>query len=313
MLTNTDELRIETSTLCNYSCVMCPRDQLKRQKTTMSNQLFDLITDKARMELKHIRSITISGFGEFATDPDWRYKIEKSASLFDRLHVITNLSLLGISDLSFLLRFVSDLRISVYAVSDAVYHEVHHPPSRHRLEDIQAKIVYLTQQKNPGQDIVLNYLEIDENVHQTAQWIDFWKDRVDLIEVWKPHNWIDGRSYRVPCSHRLATCGRPFKGPIQVQVDGTVNVCCFDYNGELEIGDLKSEGFNAIFDGERMCWIQDKHRNKQADDIPQCRVCDQRNCLSCKSRHMLYNSRFDRKERVAMTSTEYENLQTEKE
>lgn len=274
----------------------------------MTDELFDIIIEKTNTELPHIKHLTISGFGEFTADKSWRYKIEKGARSFKGVHVITNLSLPDFNGLEFLLHHISELRISVYGLSEEVYRNIHHPPVNVHYEEIRDKIVFLLERKKTGQRIILNYIEMPENRHQTEDWINTWKDKADLIEVWKPHNWIKGKAYRACCPHRIPTCGRPHKGPVQVQVDGTVNVCCFDYNGELLIGDLKKQSFHDIFFGPQMEKIQDLHRNGKADILSQCRVCDQRNCAECKSRQLLYSSKFNIKERINLTSTEYKKL-----
>lgn len=308
MFTTTHEIRIEPSTLCNYHCIVCPRESFTRKREVMQDELFDTILEKTKTELPCIKHLTISGFGEFATDKSWRYKIEKGARYFHALHVITNLSLLDFKDLEFLLTHVTDIRISLYGLSEKVYRYIHNPPNNIHYEHLRDKIVFLTSRKKTGQRVLLNYIEIPENKDQTRKWINFWEEKVDLIEVWKPHNWIRGKGYRISCSHRIPTCGRPYKGPIQVQVDGTVNVCCFDYNGELFIGDLKTQSFTDIFLGPRMKKIQEYHSEGKADMLPQCRVCDQRNCTKCKSKQLLYNSKFSIQERINLTSTEYEKL-----
>ena len=74
-------------------------------------------------------------------------------------------------------------------------------------------------------------------------WIDEWKDKVELIEAWRPHNWVDGRSYRDTREvKQIKTCGRPEKGPLQIQVDGTINMCCFDFNKDLTEITFKGDG-----------------------------------------------------------------------
>jgi radical SAM protein with 4Fe4S-binding SPASM domain len=93
-----------------------------------------------------------------------------------------------------------------------------------------------------------------------------------------------------------------------VQVDGTVNVCCFDYNGELEIGDLKKQNFSEIFNGEPMEKIQQLHSSGKVDELPLCAQCDQRNSPESKQKQVIYNSQFSAEKRIHTTSTDYENL-----
>jgi len=311
MFTKTNEIRIETSTICNYRCQICARDTFRRKQEIISNQLFDSIVAKAHCELPHVNIATISGFGEFSADPQWRHKILIVSKNFERIHIVTNISLLNQEDLSFLLGHISDIRISTYGLDETTYKAVHNSPPSITYKAIHESIQFLIQNKNPHQRIILNYIEVDANRHQTADWISYWRKKVDLIEVWKPHNWIDSKYYRDIDIQRLPTCGRPFNGPIQIQVDGTVNVCCFDYNGKMVIGDLKSESFTEIFNGDRMKSIQELHADNNADQLPLCKICDQRNSHKSKATNIIYNSRFPINKRIHATSTEYDLLTTD--
>ena len=135
-------------------------------------------------------------------------------------------------------------------------------------------------------------------------WIRYWEPKADLIEVWQPHNWVYGRALRPVSAKKRETCGRPFRGPLQVQVDGTVNMCCFDFNGDLTLGDLKVQSLHEIFEGDFFLKIYDCHLKgdfEKSDLI--CEDCDQRN--ADKSDVLIYNSKFDIRERVEMTSSTY--------
>ena len=308
MLTQTNEIRIETCTICNYHCQMCARDTFRRKREVMPKALFDRIVAQTVQELPHINTATLSGFGEFSIDPQWRHKLEEAARQFERIHIVTNLSLLRREEARFLLTHVSDIRVSLYGLDQETYGAVHRCPSGIRYQDVHETILFLMQNKKNHQRVILNYIELQDNRHQTDAWIAYWKDKVDLIEVWKPHNWIDSKQYRPLDPSRLPTCGRPHKGPIQVQADGTVNVCCFDYNGEMLIGDLRSESFTSIYEGERMKCVQQLHADGRADELPLCRICDQRNSYESKARNAVYNSRYPIGERIRATSTEYDPL-----
>lgn len=308
MFTTSKELRIEISTNCNYNCVMCPRSSFRRPGENMSNELFDLILNKSVRELKHITSFTFSGFGEFAMDPDWRYKLERASQHFSTIHILTNLSLLSFEDLDFILNRITDIRISLYGIDEKSYRETHHPPKSVSYEQIVEKVNYLIKHKSSYQKVLLNYLQLKDNQGNTNKWLGIWKSKADHLEVWKPHNWIDGKQYRSISSTRKPTCGRPFHGPVQIQVDGTLTVCCFDYNGELEIGDLKNQSFEEIFNGDKMNEIRRKHLNNQADTISVCKQCDQRNSGNEHKNALIYSSVGSIEERLNKTSTEFEDM-----
>jgi len=274
----------------------------------MSMERFSTIVEKVLLELPGIDTITLSGFGEFLLDPSWREKVLLATRNFTTVHIVTNGSLLTPETIDFLLPRISDIRVSVYGMSETVYRTIHRPPGHVTLAGITGSILSIMDKKDSGQRVILNYLECDENRAETAAWIDFWEHRVDLIEVWKPHNWIDGHTFRSLTPVREKSCGRPASGPVQVQVDGTVNVCCFDYNGEMVVGDAATGRFADIFDGPAMTRIQQLHESGKADDLPLCARCDQRNARSTAAANVIYNSRFSAQERVHTTSTGYDRL-----
>jgi len=146
------------------------------------------------------------------------------------------------------------------------------------------------------------------NKNDTDRWIEYWKDKADLLEVWTPHNWVTGRKYRKVQKRKQKTCGRPWKTPLQIQADGTVNMCCFDFNGQLLLGDLKNQSLKEIFNSNMIKKIRRCHTTgdfKGSGLI--CANCDIRNIN--KNGVMLYNSKFDINERVKEVSTTYSNIE----
>lgn len=306
--TSSNEIRIETSTHCNYSCIMCPRNLFEREKENMSSALFEQIIKKAKDEVGHLNTLTFSGFGEFSMDPNWKEKVKLASSSFKNVHILTNASLLTFSDIDYLLNYITDIRISVYGIDNNTYKSIHNNPEGVDYELVMSKILHIKNQKKASQKLLLNYLEINEELGLTENWIKKFKAIGDVIEVWKPHNWVDGKKYRPILNKRKSTCGRPFSGPIQVQVDGTVTVCCFDYNGKLEIGDLKKQSFQEIFSGKAFQEIKNIHKTDRADEITVCALCDQRENDDSRAKYLIYSSMGSNINRVKCTSTNYENL-----
>jgi hypothetical protein len=90
-------------------------------------------------------------------------------------------------------------------------------------------------------------------------------------------------------------------------VDGTVNMCCFDFDGKLLLGDLKTQTLKEIFESSMFKKILKHHTTgdfKESGLI--CENCDQRNLN--KSDVMVYNSKFDISERVKKVSTTYSDF-----
>jgi hypothetical protein len=118
---------------------------------------------------------------------------------------------------------------------------------------------------------------------------------------------VNGRNYRKVQTEKLKTCGRPFKTPLQVQVDGTVNMCCFDFDGKLTLGDLKRQSLSEIFSSPLYKAIVQCHESGEYTGSGLiCENCDQRN--KDKADVMIYNSKFEIKTRVGQVSTTYKKI-----
>ena len=308
MIPVNDEIRVEVTTRCNYNCLICPRERLTRKLDTMSLSMFKLILDKILTETKQYRVCTFSGYGEPLMDPTILGKIEHARAKGLQVLMLTNASLLTVEKFKKLDKLgVDSIRVSFYGASPSVYNKVHNINNKHMYNRIRKRLTEICDLKK-NTEILLTY-NVEEfiNKSDTENWIKYWKDKADLLEVWTPHNWVDGRLYRKVQKQKLKTCGRPWKTPLQVQVDGTVNMCCFDFDGQLTLGDLKTQSLKEIFSSALYRKIKKHHVNGRFKGSKLiCENCDQRN--ADKEGVMLYNSKFDINERVKMVSTTYKKV-----
>ena len=153
------------------------------------------------------------------------------------------------------------------------------------------KILLLTNNHKANYGVPTRYSVVLEN---EIAYIARDNGNIISIEIWKPHNWIYGRNYRKIQKKRLKTCGRPYNGPLEIQVNGTVKMCCFDFDGRLQLGDLKIQTLEEIFTKPF------SHNNLM------CSVCDQLN--PDRKGTLIYSSEYDNEKRVKLTSTVYEQM-----
>jgi len=310
MLTPTREIRIEPSTVCNYRCLMCARDKLTRKKEIMPTSFFEQIATAAKETLPHLEMCTVSGFGEFAMDPDWPAKLEIARRLYDAVHVVTNLSVVKDDQLSQLADLATEVRVSVNALGDERYQAVHRCGPQVSFPQVEDRIRRLSERRGPDFKLRLSLAVVKENEDQVEDWTAHFEGLVDGLEVWRPHNWVTGQRFRQLAAKRLTTCDRPATGPLQVQVDGTMNVCCFDFNGEMLIGDLRTQSLTEILTGPALARIRALHSSGRADELPLCAVCDQRDPPEHKEQYMVHCSFARKSERVVRTSSGYERVST---
>lgn len=308
MIPSSSEVRIEVSTKCNYNCVICARDTLTRAKEIMPTERFKYYVNKIIKETDQYDTLTFSGFGEPLMDKDFIKKAEIAKRFGFDVLLLTNASLLSTK----LFKQINEvglesIRISFYGMNADSYKTVHNVNGDVFFERVRDTLTEICSMKRTTKIIFTYNVVPGANDRDVHDWIRYWEPIADLLEVWRPHNWVDGRDYRRVKPKKLDTCGRPFNGPLQVQVDGTVNICCFDYNGKLLLGDLKSQSLSEIFSSEAYRKIKECHLtgNFEGSGLI-CEKCDQRN--HDKSDIMVYNSKFDINERVRMVSTIYNKL-----
>lgn len=308
MIPQSNELRLEVTTKCNYNCIICPREELTRKKETMSFELFKYIFDKINSETAQYDTLTFPGLGEPLLDNTLDDKIIHAKKHGYTVLMLTNGSLLTVDRFKRLEDIGLDsVRVSIYGDSPESYNMVHRTKNADSFHRVKENLTEISRIKEHT-SLLITYNVVDGcNDSALASWIEYWKDKVDLLEVWRPHNWVNARSYRSVQQEKQKTCGRPWKTPLQIQVDGTVNMCCFDFDGKLLLGDLKTQTLEEIFESSMFKEILKHHTTgdfKESGLI--CEYCDQRNLN--KSDVMIYNSKFDISERVKKVSTTYSDF-----
>jgi hypothetical protein len=297
MIPDSNEARIEVSTLCNYNCIICPHDSMTRKKEVMSTRLFRKILDKLPDQYD---TLTFSGIGEPLMNPDINNMVAWANRSGFRTLLLTNGYLLTPARLDHLINLGLDsVRVSFYGVRMKTY------AMAHGCSEEWGFVAHDNVANALGKiDIVLTFNVIPGvNDEEMERWSESWRGAKQ--EIWHPHNWVYGRTYREVQSEKVNTCGRPFNGPLQIQVDGTVIMCCFDYEGKLELGDLKTHSLEEVFDTFPFKMIVANHeRNIHMGMI--CQHCDQRN--ASKDDVMIFSSEHDLKERVTLTSTCYKKV-----
>lgn len=273
------EVRIETTNYCNAHCETCPRDQMTRSKVTMDyNHFCTLVLEAYDLGAKLISPF---GYGEPLMDRRITDKIEFCSKLGLETFITTNASLLTLDDTRALLDAgLSHIRFSAHGIFDN-YEKVH-------------GLDWNTFERN-----VFNFIKVRRNLPCKADVtvipmngediddiINFWSGKIDDIEIWKPHGWGGKKQYR-KAKEKMPTCGRPMRGPVQIQSDGTVIPCCFLMDSEIVLGNTYEESILQILCGDDFQELRRKHRKGELEGLP-CLYCDQR--LVLEESPLLYST-----------------------
>jgi len=311
MIPKTTEVRIETSTCCNAGCVFCPHPtkDFTRKKQVMSLDEYKFYLDKTLNEIgDQITETSFSGFGEIFIDNEIIDKIEYAGKRKLDIHLLSNGSMLTPERIDRIYNIgVKDIRVSLHTTNPDNYGKImRYQSKKFTFDSVIKNVNYALENKPDNTEFIITADIIDENKNDIEQMIQDYGDKCTL-EVWYPHNWVYGKKYRDKNKQNtLKTCSRPSNGPIQIQIDGDIIMCCFDFNNELVLGNFKTQTLKEIFEGQIFQKLYKHHSEgtcEKSDFI--CRNCDQ---LKDKSDIVIYNNRIEPDKRINYTSTAVANL-----
>jgi len=295
------EVRYEVTDLCNASCVMCPREKHDRAHGIMDQGKYERSIDE--IVTLGAKRVVLTGFGEPLLDKNLEHKIAYAKRKGLGTYIITNGSVLtqkrrrGLIDAE-----LDEMRISFYGMWPGSYNAV----MRGLRFDTTVERVLAFLRERKSTRVQLSYLVLPENKADVNEFIAYWEPKVDAIEVWKPHNFGDGRDYRQRDVEKT-TCGRPANGPLQIQWNGEVIPCCYDYNNQIILGNAFDQPILDILYGKRYTDLRTAHTLGEFHKYPYCDQCDQ---LLKRDDALIYSSRHNLKgaEAVKLSNTDLHNL-----
>lgn len=294
------EVRIENSGMCNASCIYCPRDKMTRHQGIMPSRHFYYLADQAA-ELG-AKTISIFGFGEPLMDNGIVVKVHHVKNRGLDTFITTNASLLDPMLTNKLLKAGLDhIRFSVHGIFSTDYEKVHRGLDYAMvIRNIMNFLVI--NKKHYGSQCKVSVICIPNSGEDIEVYRKFWEPNCDWLEIWKPHNWAGGKQFRAKTEKRKTTCGRPHTGPVQINADGKLMVCCMDTDAKLTVGDTYLNSIEEILKGDLFNKIRRKHESGDLQGLI-CESCDQLNIED--SNPLLYSNRDPDRNLNTTSSTKF--------
>jgi MoaA/NifB/PqqE/SkfB family radical SAM enzyme len=272
------EVRYEVTDNCNASCIMCPRDKHEhgREHGIMNQAQYEKSIDE--VVGLGAKKVVLTGFGEPMLDKRLEEKIAYANSKKLSTYFITNGSALTPRRARKLMDAgLSEMRVSFYGMRPETYNAVMQGLDFDRTMKGILEFLKIRDETGSKTRVQISYLELEQNKTDTAAFREFWEPRVNAIEIWKPHNFGDGRDYRFREGDldRKTSCGRPENGPFQIQWNGEVIPCCYDYNNQIILGNAFEQPVLDILNNEKYRLLRYAHRMKKFGMFPYCDQCDQ--------------------------------------
>jgi len=271
------ELVVEFTNRCSARCVICPREKFTQKIRDMDFALYKKVIDDASQY--DIRVMNTCGYGETFMDKLVFQRLEYARQKLPKAKIYVSSTCFHMDKSKYenVAKYVDTLKISFYGMSKESYEASHRGNLKYEvsLQNILGYLKYIEHREKKTHTVVLLTIT-DSNKNDVNSFIDFWTPLVDEVMVWKPHNFAGGRSYRKIDYSKQESCGRPFNAPLIITADGRVSICCFDFNSQLIVGDMKTQTLYEIFHSDSFRKIQKAHKERNFKELI-CSKCCQTN------------------------------------
>ncbi|MFH1601769.1 MAG: radical SAM/SPASM domain-containing protein [Candidatus Shapirobacteria bacterium] len=272
-------LAIETSSICNAACLMCPHQSMVRSKKIMDDQIFDKVIKRLKKEDIPINKIFLSGMGEPLADGKIIERIKALKKMGYLVKLYTNASLLTKAVSEKLVRLgLNEANISFNAASKKQYLKV----MGLNFSQVVKNIENLTRaKKRIGSDlpkIRISLIAIKDNERDIDRFVKKWSGLVDSVTVSKPHEW--GGKVKIVSDHEFKKQGitypcRSLWHTVVIDSSGNFVICCRDYESKLKLGNIMTNSFGDIFKSPILKRFRQLHLEFKKEKLPQiCQGCN---------------------------------------
>ena len=256
-------LRLESTNKCNFKCTFCPHPEMKREQGFMDQDLFYKVIDEAS-ELG-FKKLDLRNFGEPILDRRLgdlaRYAYDKG---LDRIYIHTN----GYGLSEKILKKWGEGGITDVNISLSPKREFSESRPGVNVERMFKGIEKVMRSDSKWKHILsVDYVRTGNSTAEEEKEFFNWLEEFNLlkrIEV-DIHNWAKGEVSNFMQCHRLWTS-------VTVLWDGQVSLCCLDYEGDIDLGNVNTSSLQDIINSEQYRLIRRNHIN--GSFLDKCSQCD---------------------------------------
>jgi radical SAM family protein/iron-sulfur cluster protein len=272
------EIDIEVTSSCDADCIMCPRKAIRRKVGPMDLSLFKKIVDEA--VALDVQELHLNGYGEISVLRNYKeyisYIRQKSRSI--KINVNTN----GMRMSEEMSRFyvesgVNTVNVTIDGATAATYESIR---QHLKLDVVEGNVKRLIQIRDESRRkypmVLVHMIGMPQNIHEADMFLDKWNGVADCVGVTDLVSRIGSVAFakidnpkweKTPCF--LLWSQMP------VWSDGTVALCCDDWDGKAPQGNLNTSTIKEIWTSKKREGLRKVHLAGKAAKIPVCAGCKQ--------------------------------------
>jgi radical SAM protein with 4Fe4S-binding SPASM domain len=282
---------LDPADICNFQCKFCPTGnralikKISRNSGLMDFDLYKKIIDDLCEFEKPVKVLRLYKDGEPLLNPKFadmvRYAKERGCAL--QVDTTTNASLLNPpKNIELIEAGLDKIHISLEGLSDKSYKEF--SGYKINFDKLVENIRHFYEHK---QNCIVSIKTVGDNLseEEKKRFFNIFGDIADHIFIehvapcWPKFEMTD-----VTPNSAVGIYGQEIKEvqvcpyifySLSINSDGTVSLCFLDWSRELIVGDLKTDRFKKIWQGDALFKYRKMHLLKKRRDHPICAVCGQ--------------------------------------
>jgi radical SAM protein with 4Fe4S-binding SPASM domain len=267
------QLAIETVRACNAKCTMCPSETMKRPRGVMSKEVHETILSKVARWGAPISLITHAGLGEPLLDKMLEERIRREKEVFPNAQVIvyTNGSLLDEARaLKLIASGVDVVSFSINGFRKETYEAVMQLPRDVTYRNVEV-FCRLKEKTASKVGICVSLVKTDMcSAQEIEEYSQYWQTRHVTVVTppwisWGNHFEHSVEKPQHPCFYIWKT--------MMIDNDGTVKLCCEDYDSQYRLGNIMTQEPAEIFNSPNMQRLRSNQLNGDFSSLPMCKNC----------------------------------------
>lgn len=263
---------IELTNICDLSCVMCERKLMHRPLGMMSFEVFKNIVDESR-EIG-VDSFKLNLWGESLLHPNLvrmvRY-IRDNSDIVTQFNTNAN-KLTAEKSKELITAGLDKLTISFDGLSKETYEAIRVKGSFDKVvQNIDMLIRNKTELQSDTPYITIQIIRMETNEAEIAPFVEYWKNKVDFISVTNIGATVGTEeilayAQRERLEHARLACSQLWQR-LSIFWDGTVTVCCNDFDGFLKLGKYGDMPLAQFWVCERLNELRQKHKRRDFSQL----------------------------------------------
>lgn len=262
-------LHIEFTSFCNFNCKFC---SYKREEDGYMD--FDLFKRIIENVPNSIKKINLWQAGETTLHPkfiefmNFLAIVKKKRKKFPKVHMYTNGYVFTKKKIDAVLKNKA-LDIITFSI-DGGRKDEYNKIRKYGWDKVLDNLEYLLKNKKKDlevgiKSIIIHNKELDKRFEDLIR-------KCDVFKSIKPHNWTGSKIYNLEYKPKKGLC--PFiLNSLVILWNGDVVPCCADLDGNVFLGNLKSNSLVEIFNGKersRMLKLMKKGKRRLINVCKNC-------------------------------------------